>query len=288
MRGFSGFEERFPGTLTPTQSRLVGTVWNQTNQSISQWFCSAESLAPLQAHPYIPFSVDLISLEYNNTNDAWTQCIGLAAVGTLLDDRCDYYSLSFKVLDTVMHTFSVYNEDGDIVGIAATQQAQRQGVVDQQLTGFCAMAAKRLQAAYLPSFITEIDTIVSGLTGNSSTLVQEDCERLDETFPSAGAFDANYPTRECGGPLLSLRMTVIRFMALDGTNPFEVIGAFPTPPPLPQVPPQGSPETVNVAIGGAVGGVVVLVALAVVFRRVRRAPQSEVLLQAPTENLGFY
>jgi hypothetical protein len=288
MRGFAEFQARYPGILTPYQAAQVETVWNQTNKTVAQWFCTAPTLATSQVSPYIPFSIDLVTLVYNNTIDVWTQCAGLAAIGTLLDTMCSYYPLSFNILNTVMSTFSVRNANNVVLGIAASVKAQRQGIVDADVTGVCLMAARRLQAAYLPSFISEIDAIIDDLGGNASFMVQQDCERVDESYPSAGAFDTSRPTVECGGPLLSLRTSAIRYLALKGTNAFDVISSFPTPPPVPTSAPVAQPQTVNMVIGGAVGGVVVVVALAVIFRRVRRAPKTEVLLQAPSENLGFY
>lgn len=290
MRGFSEFEVRFPGIITEYQSTQIQTVWNQTNQSVSQWFCAAETLAPSQVKPFIPFSIDVTTFEYNNTNDVWTQCVGLAAIGTLLDERCGVYPLSFNVLNTVMSTFAVRNSDSVVLGMASSERNQRRGIVDADVTGVCLMAARRLQAAYLPSFITEIDAIISDLGGNTSLMVQQDCERIDESYPSAGAFDKSRPPAECGGPLLSLRTSAIRYLAIKGTNAFDVIASFPTPPPIPTAAPLASPPhtTVNMVVGGAVGGVVVLAAFAVIFRRVRRPPKTEVLLQAPSENLGFY
>jgi hypothetical protein len=287
MSGFAGFEQRFPTTLTPSQSQFVQAVWNQTNQSITQWFCPAPTLARSILEPFIPFSIDLITFAYNVTKDVWTQCAGLASVGTLLDERCGYYSLSYKILASVMQLFGVRDRQGNVRGVAVSEEAQRQGIADSELSGICLMAARRLQASYLPSFITEIDNIIQGLSGNASVLVQQDCFR-GGLFMYAGAFGLDTPSAACGGPLLSLRTSGIRFMALQGINPFEVTSAFPTLPPAPTQPPVAAPQTVNVVIGGAVGGVVVVVAAAVIFRRVRRAPQSEVLLQAPSENLGFY
>lgn len=280
---------RYPGILTAYQSAQVETVWNQTNKTVAQWFCSASMLNMSRTSPFIPFSIDLVSFAYNNTNDVWTQCVGLAAIGTLLDTMCSSYPLSFNILNTVMSTFAVRNANNVVLGIAASVREQRQGIVDVDVTGVCLMAARRLQAAYLPSFITEFVSIIEALGGNTSFMVQQDCERIDESYPSAGAFDTSRPTAECGGPLLSLRTSAIRYLALKGTNPFDVVSSFPTLPPVPTSPPVAQPQsTVNMVIGGAVGGVVVLVALAVIFRRVRRAPKTEVLLQAPSENLGFY
>lgn len=295
-RGIEAFNVAIPNTVDAVALEYAGQLFNTTSAAMQEWLCASPTISNGQrgsivARPYIPLSIDVESWAYNTTLDPWVQCSGLAASVVAVDDWCSKSGLAFSLLANVVRSFGV-GYPLHLDGISATAGG---GDVDVELTAMCLVAAQTLQAAYLPAYLDTLSFIITSLSSVQSPLASQDCHTQSEGVGAdpAAAFSFEAPSVACGGPMPSFGLTALRWMALSNVNPFDISTLLPSASPNPA--PSGSPAagagpsaTLNVAVGGAVGAVVLIVGGAIILRRVRHNPNQEALLQAPTDNLGFY
>ena len=257
-------------------------IYSVVNTSLTETICHCGTL--VGPDPYLPLSIDLTDGTVNITIDALTQVIALAAVGHFLSVDCYDKDKTIGILNSTIKSFGIWSGP-DLVGISTELHGDQPDAV---ATAVLLMACKRLwQETSDPQTARYLVGLMNSLSSDASSLRASSCV-IGGTGAFGAAFEANVPSSACGGPLLSIEASAVTYLAFAQVNFFDPPVHPLTGTPFP-IPPQdaSAPSGINVVVGCSVGVVVVIVAGALVWSKFRR-PRDDLLLQEPTENIGFY